>query len=157
MADLREGDFYYGAILSHCFNQGICPLLIEGKGKKNRRLYDCTTNEGDFKLFAKYRSAPNKSEKEGYNSWQFSFSDKDIAELTQFKDEEGELSLGLVCGKESLCDSEIAFLNKEEIASLLERGKKSVTISHKTGEKNYRVHVGGGRKNAMQVSYNRPH
>lgn len=153
MAYLKEADFYYGAILSHCFHNGVRPMLIEGSA--DRQVYDCTTDQGDFKLFTKYRSAPIQSKTEGYNSWQFSFSTDDISELCAFAAEEADLSVGLVCGNSPLNQSEIAFLHKEEISALLEANKESITISRKSGEKKFRISMGGGRENALPIATNR--
>ena len=72
MAKLLESDFYYGAILSTLLNNGICPMLIEGG--TDRQVYDFTTNDKEFRLFTKYRSAPINTKTEGYSSWQFIFS-----------------------------------------------------------------------------------
>lgn len=155
MAVLKEADFYYGAILSHCFHNGIRPMLIEGSA--DRQVYDCTTDQGDFKLFTKYRSAPIPSKTEGYDSWQFGFSADDITELRTFVVDEEELSVGLVCGKAALNQSEIAFLHKNEIVALLKAEKSSITISRKTREKKFRISMGGSRENGLQIECNRKH
>ena len=66
MAELKTSDFYYGAILSHFVNNGICPVLLEAG--KDRQLYEFMTDNRDFVLFAKYRSKTTTS-KEDYISW----------------------------------------------------------------------------------------
>lgn len=78
-----------------------------------------------------------------------------IEELRRFIAEDSHLSVGLVCGMKELKKSEYAVLHKEEIQELLDAGKTSVTVSRKSGEKNFRVFVGGGRANAMQIPANR--
>lgn len=153
MARLTESDFYYGSILSMLFNNGICPMLIEGGA--DRQVYSFTTNQEDFRLFLKYRSFAAATKNDDYQSWQFVFSDADIEELRRFIAEDTHLSLGLVCGMKELKKSEYAVLHKEELLELLDAGKTSVTVSRKTGEKNFRVSVGGGRANAMQIPANR--
>lgn len=153
MARLKEADFYYGSIISMLLNNEICPVLVEGGA--DRQVYEFTTNEGDFKLFLKYRSEPIQTKTEGYQSWQFGFSADDIAELRRYISENKHLSVGLVCGMNTLSNSEYAVLHKEEIGQLLDAGKTSVTISRKSGEKAFRISVGGGRENAMKVESNR--
>lgn len=153
MAKLKEADFYYGSIISMLLNNNICPVLVEGG--TDRQIYEFTTNEGEFKLFLKYRSEPIPTKTDGYQSWQFVFSGDDVTELRRFIDDEKHLSVGLVCGMNSLSSSEYAVLHKKEISQLLDAGKTSVTISRKSGEKAFRISVGGGRENALQVKSNR--
>ena len=100
MAKLLESDFYYGAILSTLLNNGICPMLIEGG--TDRQVYDFTTNDKEFRLFAKYRSTPINTKTEGYNSWQFIFSEKDMDEIKAYLNSGKEFSIGLVCGADAL-------------------------------------------------------
>lgn len=154
MARLKEADFYYGAILSTLINNNICPVLIEGDG--DRQVYEFTTDDGDFRLFVKYRSTPTNTLTEGYSSWQFNFSDDDYEELMEYLGDDKHLSLGLVCGDVRLNESEYAVLNKEEIQELFNAGKHSFTISRKTGERAFRVPVeGSSRENAMRIPSNR--
>ncbi|MCI2046885.1 MAG: hypothetical protein LKJ90_04125 [Faecalibacterium sp.] len=153
MSKLKEADFYYGAILSHLFTNGICPMMIEGGS--DRQVYEFTTNQEDFKLFAKYRSMPIVTLQDGYSSWQFSFSPSDISELKTYIGDAKHLSVGLVCGNEPLNKSEIAILHKEEISEILALGKESLTISRKEGERAFRISIGGGREQAMQIKCNR--
>ena len=153
MAKLKEADFYYGSIISMLLNNKICPILVEGG--TDRQVYEFTTNEGDFKLFLKYRSEAIPTKMDGYQSWQFSFSADDIAELRRFISDDKHLSVGLVCGMSTLSNSEYAVLHKEEIGQLLDAGKTSLTISRKSGEKAFRISVGGGRENALQVKSSR--
>ena len=153
MSKLKEADFYYGAILSHCFHNGFKPMMVEGGD--SRQVYDCTTDSGDFRLFTKYRSAPISSKTEGYNSWQFVLSDGDIAELSGYLKMDGELSLALLCGNTPFKESEIAFLHKDEIQTVLNAEKGSITISRKAGERKFRIAMGGGRDNSLQIEAKR--
>lgn len=50
----KEADFYYGAVLSLLFNNGIDPALVESSN--SRQIYDFTTDNVDFRLFIKYRT-----------------------------------------------------------------------------------------------------
>ncbi|MDD4390897.1 MAG: hypothetical protein PHW03_08925 [Eubacteriales bacterium] len=63
--------------------------------------------------------------------------------------------LALVCGVEGLSNSEIAVVDKDQIKQLNSLGKSSITISRKKNERAYRISVGGGRENAMQIKTNR--
>lgn len=81
MAKFAEADFYYGAVLSKLIHEKICPVLIDGN--RDRQVYEFATNDGDFRLFVKYRSTPNSTQKDGYNSWTFTFSPNDLKELKQ--------------------------------------------------------------------------
>ena len=152
MAKLLESDFYYGAILSTLLNNGICPMLIEGG--TDRQVYDFTTNEKDFRMFAKYRSSPINTKTEGYYSWQFVFSDKDMDEIKAYLDSGKEFSVGLVCGTDILSQSQYAVLKREIIQELIKQGKTSVTISRKKGERAFRISIGGGRENALMIKAN---
>lgn len=162
MAKLKESDFYYGAVLSMLLNNKICPALVESG--KDRQVYEFTTDQGDFKLFLKYRSAPTTKNEDIYRSWQFNFTESDLKELHQYIEEEKHLSVGLVCGESELGKSLYAVLHKEELCSLLEAGKTSLTISFKKSEKSkkskkrkkcFRIPVGGGRDNDMQIPADR--
>ena len=153
MSNMKEADFYYGAVLSTLFNNGICPMLIEGGN--DRQVYDFTTNSKDFRLFVKYRSKGREGAKDGYMSWQFIFSDQDISELKQYVKDDRHLSLGLVCGDEHLNKSQYAVLHKEEILKILGAGKDSLSLSRKKGERAFRLSLGGGRDNAELIKSNR--
>ncbi len=152
MSKLLESDFYYGAILSTLLNNGICPMLIEGG--TDRQVYDFTTNEKDFRMFAKYRSSPIKTKTEGYYSWQFVFSNKDMDEIRKYLTSGKELSIGLVCGTDSLNQSQYAVLKRETIEELINQGKTSVTLSRKKGEHSFRISIGGGREKSLKIKAN---
>ena len=153
MSILKKADFYYGAVLSTLINRGICPALVESG--QDRQIYDFTTDKKEFRLFLKYRSQPIKTKDPEYSSWQFNFSADDKKELTCFLSEAKHLSIGLVCGKERLNESLYAVLHQEELVKLLSEQNGRFTISRKTGEKAFRISVGGGRGNAMQIPSNR--
>lgn len=153
MPKFKEADFYYGAVLSALFNNGICPMLLEGG--TDRQVYDFTTDDAEFRLFVKYRSEGRAGAKDGYTSWTFIFSADDVTELKKYIADREYLSLGLVCSMKQFNDSEYVVLHKEEILGILDAGKNSLTVSRKKGEKAFRISMGGGRENAMQVPSNR--
>ena len=152
MAKLKESDFYYGAVLSSLLNNHICPALIEGGN--DRQVYDFTTDHKDFRLFLKYRSKPIHTMDPDYNSWQFVFSPSDVFEIKEYSRLNKELSIGLVCGKDKLNESQYAVLHKEEILQLFDNKKYSITVSIRKGERAFRISVGGSRENALQVKAN---
>ncbi len=153
MASMKESDFYYGAVISTLINNKICPALVESG--KDRQIYEFTTDQGDFKLFLKYRSAPKTKNEDGYRSWQFNFTESDLKRLCQYIEENKHLSVGLVCGENKLGNSMYTVLHKEEVRLLLGAGKESVTVSIKKSEKKFRIEVGGGRKKAMMIPTSR--
>jgi len=156
MAKIKVADYYYGAALSVLFNNSVRKIsaaLIESDD--NRQLYCLTTDNNECRLFIKYRSAKIETKKEDYSSWVFNLTERDKNEIKAIIDEGYKLVLALVCGVTGLSDSELALLDKEQIKKLLDLGKDSLTISRKKHERAYRISVGGGRENAMQVAFNR--
>lgn len=152
MAKLKEADFHYGAVLSTLLNNNITPAIIESG--EDRQIYNFTTDSKDFRLIVKYRKSQIPTKKNDYYSWQFNLSD-DLIDLKKNINSPIKLSLGLVCGKEQLNESEYAVLHKDEIKLILDEGKESITISRKKGERAFRISMGGGRVNSMQIKSNR--
>jgi len=147
LAKFAEADFYYGAVLSKLIHEKICPVLIDGN--RDRQVYEFATNDGDFRLFVKYRSTPNSTQKDGYNS-------NDLKELKQYIKDAKHLSVGLVCGNQQLNESEYAVLHKEDIEELFIADKRSFTISRMAHEKAFRLFVeDGSRGNARKIPSNR--
>ena len=156
MSIVRTADFYYGAALSALFNNSnkkISAALI--MSDENRQLYNLTTDNSECRLFIKYRSGKTDTKTEDYYSWSFSLTDSDKSEIQTLVDEGNNLILALVCGVAGLADSELALLDKDETQRLIKLGKESITISRKKGEHAYRIPIGGGRGNAMQVKAGR--
>lgn len=153
MSKINIADFYYGAVLSMLFNKHINPALIDSND--DRQVYDFTTDNGDCRLYIKYRADKQNNKTRNYNSWQFTFADSELNEIKAYMQDNYNLSLALVCGVSGLSDSEIAVLDKQQINEILNLNKTSISISRKKNEKAYRISVGGGRENAMQVKANR--
>ena len=153
MSSLKESDFYYGSVLAKLFSRKISIALVEGSN--DRQIYDLTTNKGQFRLFAKYRSE-SRAGADDLKSWTFHFSDSDVKEITSYVEEGYNIKLALVCGDDPLRTSELAVLNAQDIQDcLLSREKNSLTVGRKKHERKYRIHVGGGRDNAVQIPYSR--
>lgn len=153
MSKIKVADFYYGAVLSMLFNNNINPALVEGDD--DRQVYDLTTDTGECRLFIKYRADKQETKTLDYNSWLFTFTDSDKSEIQSYIESGYNLLLALVCGVEGLSNSEIAVVDKDQIKQLNGLGKSSITISRKKNERAYRISVGGGRENAMQIKTNR--
>ncbi|MDU0331049.1 hypothetical protein RW092_12720 [Paenibacillus sp. 3LSP] len=153
MAKIKVADFYYGAVLSMLFNKHINPALLESND--DRQIYDLTTNKGDLRLFIKYRADRQKTKTPDYYSWLFTLTESDIQEIISYLDAGHNLVVALVCGVAGLSESEIALLNKDEIKQIIDLQKSSITISRRKNERAFRIAVGGGRDNSIQVKTNR--
>ena len=136
-----------------CLNSHINPVLVESDD--NRQVYDLTTNTGECRLFIKYRADKQDTKTLDYNSWLFTLTDSDKTEMKGYIDNGYNLVLALVCGMAELSGSEIAVVDKHQIEELISLGKNSITISRKNTERAYRISIGGGRENAMQIKSNR--
>lgn len=153
MSKIKVADFYYGAVLSMLFNKHINPALVESD--ENRQIYDLTTNDGDCRLFIKYRADRQNTKTRDYNSWQFVFTGSEINELKNYLHSNLTISMALVCGVAGLSESEIAIFDKQQIAEIISLNKTSISISRKKSEKAYRVSIGGGRDYSLKVKANR--
>ena len=156
MAKVKVADFYHGAALSVLFNNSnrkVTAALIESDD--NRQVYGLMTDNSECRLFIKYRSDKQDIKTGDYNSWVFSLTERDKSEIEIFIGEGYNLILALVCGVEGLAESELALLDKEQVKELFEMGKDSITISRRKHEHAYRISIGGGRENALQVAANR--
>ncbi len=153
MSKIKVADFYYGAVLSMLFNSHINPAMVESDD--NRQVYDLTTDTGECRLFIKYRADKQDIKTPDYNSWLFTLTDRDKQEIIEYLANGYNLVIALVCGIKGLVDSEIAVLDKDEVHNLLDLDKNSITISRKKNERAYRISVGGGRENAMQIKATR--
>ncbi|WP_037287750.1 hypothetical protein [Saccharibacillus sacchari] len=149
MARVAQADFYFGAALSILFNNNHNMKLALVEGGEDRRIYDILTNTANYKVYMKYRSKTNSGD-EKYSSWQFTFSQEDINEIKEFSNE--NFKMLLICGKPKLNESEVVILQDDEVKlCLTEANKKHFTISRRKNEKYYRISMGGGRDNSLQI------
>ena len=156
MSKIKVADFYYGAALSMLFNNSTSKItagLIESDD--NRQLYNLTTDKNESRLFIKYRSAKINTKTEDYSSWLFGLTDKDKNEIKALIAEGHNLVMALVCGVAGFTDSELALIDKVQVEELIDLQKDSITISRRKGEHAYRISIGGGRENALQVKASR--
>ncbi|KKQ05059.1 MAG: hypothetical protein US15_C0036G0006 [Candidatus Moranbacteria bacterium GW2011_GWF1_36_4] len=152
MSKLKVTDFYYGAVLSTLFNNHFKPALVEGGD--DRQVYDLTTDNNAFRLFIKYCGEKKNTKTEDYNSWTFGLNDSDKKEILSYIANGYNLMVALLCGVEGLAESEIAVLSKEKIQQIIELEKTSITISRKKSERAFRISIGNGRENAIQIKAN---
>jgi hypothetical protein len=153
MSKIKVSDFYYGAVLSMLLSNGVKPVLLESD--ENRQVYDLATDNGECRLFMKYRRDRQDTKTQDYSSWTFVLTDSDKEEITGYIQEGFNLIVALVCGVADLAESEVAALDRDQIQELIMLDKNSITISRKKNERAYRISLGGGRENAMLVRANR--
>jgi hypothetical protein len=153
MSKIKVSDFYYGAVLSMLLSNGVKPVLLESD--ENRQVYDLATDNGECRLFMKYRRDKQDTKTQDYSSWTFVLTDSDKEEITGYIQEGFNLIVALVCGVADLAESEVAALDRDQIQELIMLDKNSITISRKKNERAYRISLGGGRENAMLVRANR--
>jgi hypothetical protein len=153
MSKIKVSDFYYGAVLSMLLSNGVKPVLLESD--ENRQVYDLATDNGECRLFMKYRRDKQDTKTQDYSSWTFVLTDSDKEEITGYIQEGFNLIVALVCGVADLAESEVAVLDRDQIQKLIMLDKNSITISRKKNERAYRISLGGGRENAMLVRANR--
>ena len=153
MSKIKVSDFYYGAVLSMLLSNGVKPVLLESD--ENRQVYDLATDNGECRLFMKYRRDKQDTKTQDYSSWTFVLTDSDKEEITGYIQEGFNLIVALVCGVADLAESEVAVLDRDQIQELIMLDKNSITISRKKNERAYRISIGGGRENAMLVRANR--
>lgn len=151
MGRMSQSDFFFGAALSVLFNNKMVPALVENGSE--RRIYDVTTNDGDYRLYMKYRTKPS-TDNDDLTSWQFSFTEEEIEDFRNNCQETARLIL--ICGKEELKNSQIAVLYYSEIKqTICDSGKSSITIGRRKHARNFYISMGGGRVNDLLITANR--
>ncbi len=153
MAKFTEADFYYGSVLSLLLNNHITPALVEGDN--DRQVYDITTNKIERRIYMKYRKNKEVRKTVDYNSWNFTLTDTEIKELSNYIENKCKLTLVLICGDEKLYESEVIALDQDDVKTLFDINKTSLTVSRRKSEKAFRISLGGSRESAMTVKCNR--
>lgn len=114
--NITKEDFYCGAFLSFLLNNGIVPALFEERLDSNRKIYDFTTNKGDFRVYVKFSEKPSsESDSKGRCIWNLPFTESQIDELKNIKSNNRDLYFVFVCGRKSLNKSRIAVVSKDII------------------------------------------
>ncbi|WP_340673624.1 hypothetical protein [Brevibacillus agri] len=150
MGALRKADFYYGSLLSCFVNRGLAPAIIEPG--ESRRIYKLATNDGDFRIYAKYVSASLPRQKNDVRLWQFIFSPEEVEYIREYKEIKTTLYFALICGQERMQDSEIAILSLDQVKDCLDvhYGRESyrITIKREKGTHGLKV-WGTGRADLL--------
>ncbi|WZL80722.1 hypothetical protein QBE53_13040 [Vallitaleaceae bacterium 9-2] len=123
--DLRKEDFYTGAFLSYVLNNGVKPALFEGRNTVGRKVYDFTTNEGDFRVYVKYIGKPtSKSKANNRKIWSFPYTEDQVDELNEILMTERTFVFCCICGEEDLNKSKLLLLDRETVRSCIDLERK---------------------------------
>lgn len=124
--EVTRGDFYCGAFLSFLLNNGIVPALFEERIDANRKIYDFTTNKGNFRVYVKYTESPSsKSEGKGSSIWNFPFTESQIDEIKNIVTDDRSLYFVFVCGSSSLNKSRIAVISQDIIYKCIDVNREN--------------------------------
>ncbi len=114
--NITREDFYCGAFLSYLLNNGIVPALFDERVDINRKIYDFTTNKGDFRVYVKCSENPSsESDSKGSSIWNFPFTESQIDEIKTLKSNKRDLYFVFVCGRQSFNKSKIAVIPHDVI------------------------------------------
>lgn len=138
-------DFYCGAFLSILLNNNISPTLFDNQKDLNRRIYDFTTDNGDYRVYVKH-TVNNVNDNDENPRWNFVFTKAQIDEIQRLHTEKKILRFVFVCGREKLQDSIIAVLSKEDLLDCIEvtredrYKKQTISIMLPKGRRNFEVY-----------------
>lgn len=121
IVNITKEDFYCGAFLSFLLNNGIVPALFDKRNDRNRKIYDFSTDKGDYRVYVKYSESPS-SENTWKDSaiWNFPLTDSQIDEIKNIDVEDRELYFVFVCGNIKLNKSRIAVIKKDDIFNCID-------------------------------------
>ncbi|NFI54973.1 hypothetical protein FDA48_00990 [Clostridium botulinum] len=125
--NLVKEDFYCGAFLSYLLNNNIVPALFEDKEDQNRKIYDFTTDAGDYRAYVKSsEKSSSNSRGDTCNIWTFVFTDNQIDEIKELKEKTigRELIFVFVCGQSKLTKSKIAAIPSDKIFQCIDLERK---------------------------------
>ncbi|GIN05980.1 hypothetical protein CAY60_000525 [Shouchella clausii] len=112
---LTKHDFYFGSLLSLLVKSGFAPAIIDG-GELSR-IYSLSLDQGDIKVYAKYSSKPCNEKKEEQR-WDYHFSKEEVNKIEGLI-KDNSLIFALICGQERLKNSEITFLDIDQLKECL--------------------------------------
>ncbi|MFD2369046.1 hypothetical protein ACFSO0_03490 [Brevibacillus sp. GCM10020057] len=144
---LTREDFYCGAFLSYLLNNGIVPALFEDRKDLNRKVYDFTTDKGDFRVYVKCSENPS-SESDTHNSaiWNFPFTESQIDEIKSLIYERKQFYFAFVCGRSELNKSRIAVVPDSIVLQCIDINRtskyksQSVKVKLAKGEWNFSIY-----------------
>lgn len=144
---IKKEDFYCGAFLSVLLNNRIVPALFEERIDANRKIYDFTTDKGDFRIYIKYAEKPSsKSKIKDSFIWNFSFTENQIDEINAINSEGRNLYFIFICGRKSFNKSRIAVVPKDIVFQCIDLNREDkyksqeVKIRHIKGHWNFDVY-----------------
>lgn len=144
---LTRDDFYCGAFLSYLLNNGIVPALFEDRKDLNRKVYDFTTNKGDFRVYVKCSEKPSsRSGQKNHWIWNFPFTDSQIDEIKDLRDETKQMYFAFVCGQSVLNQSRIAVVPEDIVLKCIDINRsdkykpQSVKVKLTKGEWNFSIY-----------------
>lgn len=153
--NIRERDFYFGAILSVLLKGKYTPSLISAD-KDTGRIYEfAVNNEPDFILLMKHSAKPRQdTEDKDYNSWAFTFNEEELDKIKDCIDKNEKIKIAYLCGMEDLYQSELALMDNKDIMETVYMDgvlRKSITIRRDKGKHNYSVFRGKGSHNPYSL------
>lgn len=146
MAKLKQYYFYYGAILNAILqkNNDATPSLISNSGEIRQEYRVMTNTSKECTLLFKSVMVKKNGKRDNYDSWTFNFSYDEIHRLEEYhKKQDIPVLIYLACLKDDLKDCEIAVLNYDEFAKVV--NKHNVTIGSFKGKNNYLLFYSGSR------------
>jgi len=156
MPKLKTKNFYYGAVIETImsYNEDASPSLVEMG--EDKQVYKIWTNSSkrECYIYVKYRTSSKDNKKENYYSWQFILTGDDKQRIENYIANDNPVLLVWLCGMKELKGSEIIVIKESEYEKYI-KDKSSISISLKANERNFRMHVGGSRENAIQIPRNR--
>lgn len=97
------------------------PALFEERIDRNRKIYDFTTNEGDFRVYVKFSEKPSsESEYKSSCIWNFPFTESQMDEIKNIDINDRKLYFIFICGKKSLNKSKIAIISKDVVTKCID-------------------------------------
>ncbi|OBY11857.1 hypothetical protein [Clostridium paraputrificum] len=167
--NLAKDDFYCGAFLSYLVNGKAVPALFDEVEDKTRKIYKVTTNKLMYTAYVKSCTKPLKSKGGESNLWTFSFTERQIDEISNISnDVEHQLfKFVFICGQEKLNESTIAVISFDELLKCIDIDRvhkykpQNVMIRYYKGQKAFRVYgttrdeISDGKENALRIKTNR--
>lgn len=140
---ITREDFYCGAFLSYLLNNGIVPALFDDKSDLNRKVYDFTTDKGDFRVYVKCSERPSsESDNKSSAIWSFPFTENQIDEIKSLNDGRKQLYFAFVCGRPEFYKSRIAVIPEDIVLQCID-----VTRSNKYKQQCIKVKLAKGEWN----------
>ena len=122
---LTKEDFYSGAFLSFLLNNKIVPALFEDRSDMNRKVYDFTTDKGDFRVYVKSSEKPS-SENDYNNSsiWNFPFTEGQIDDIKSLQCNTKQFYFVFVCARPELNKSRLAVVPESTVFQCIDVNRK---------------------------------